>query len=130
MSLLQGKLAQATDINTFLEIQNELFPVEQQLQQLQNQQAVLENSASFATITADLFAPGAAAVTVPPARPSTNAATQAWRYLRHNSLAVLDGLAVGGGWSLPGLALLGLLGLAGTWVVQRRRRAVNAVNPA
>ncbi len=130
VNLLQGKLAQATDINTFLEIQNQLFPVEQQLQQLQNQQAVLENSAAFATITADLAAPGAPAVTVPPARPGANAATQAWRYLRHNSLAVVDGLAVGGGWALPGLALLGLVGLAGTRIVHRRRRAVNAVNPA
>ncbi len=130
VNLLQGKLAQATDINTFLEIQNQLFPVEQQLQQLQNQQAVLENSATFATITADLTAPGAAPATVPPARTGANAATKAWRYLRHNTLAVLDGLAVGGSWALPGLALLGLLGLGGTWIVHRRRRAVNAVNPA
>lgn len=130
VNLLQGKLAQATDINTFLEIQNQLFPVEQQLQQLQNQQAVLQNSATFATITADLTAPGAAPVIVPPTRTGANAATTAWRYLRHNSLAVLDGLAVGGGWALPGLALLGLLGLGGTWVVHRRRRAVDAVNPA
>jgi hypothetical protein len=130
VSLLQGKLAQATDINTFLEIQNQLFPVEQQLQQLQNQQAVLENSAAFATITADLSAPGGLAVTVPPARPGANAVTTAWHYLRHNSLAVLDGLAVGGGWALPGLALVALVGLAGTRIVHRRRRAVNAVNPA
>ena len=109
VNLLQGKLAQATDINTFLEIQNQLFPVEQQLQQLQNQQAVLQNSAAFATITADLTAPGAPPVTAPPTRTGANTATTAWRYLRHNSLAVLDGLAVGGGWALPGLALLGLL---------------------
>jgi uncharacterized protein DUF4349 len=129
VNLLQGKLTQATDINTFLQIQNQLFPAEQQLQQLQNQQAVLENSAALATITTNLSAPGAPLVTAPPPRPSANSATVAWRYLRHNSLAVLDGLAVGGGWALPVLALLALIWLAGTRVVRVRRRR-HAVNPA
>jgi hypothetical protein len=125
VNLLQGKLAQATDINTFLQIQNQLFPAEQQLQQLQNQQAVLENSAALATITANLSAPGAPIVSAPAPRPSANAATTAWRYLRHNSLAVLDGLAVGLGWALPVLALLALVWLAGTRIARRRRHAVN-----
>jgi len=125
VNLLQGKLAQATDISTFLQIQNQLFPVEQQLQQLQNQQTVLENSAAYATITANLSAPGVAVAPAPRPRPSANAATVAWRYLRHNSLAVLDGLVVGGSWALPVLALLALVWLAGTRVVRRRRHAVN-----
>jgi hypothetical protein len=125
VTLLQGKLAQATDINTFLEIQNQLFPVEQQLQQLQNQQTVLENSAALATITANLSAPGAPLVSTPAPRPNANSATTAWRYLRHNSLAVLDGLAVGGGWALPVLVLLGLVWLAGTRILRRRRHAIN-----
>jgi hypothetical protein len=129
VNLLQGKLTQATDINTFLQIQNQLFPAEQQLQQLQNQQAVLENSAALATITTDLSAPGAPLVTAPPARPNANSATVAWRYLRHNSLAVLDGLAVGGGWALPVLALLALIWLGGTRAMRLRRRR-QAVNPA
>jgi TolA-binding protein len=125
VNLLQGKLAQATDINTFLQIQNQLFPVEQQLQQLQNQQTVLENSAALATITANLSAPGAPVVSTPRPRPNANSATMAWRYLRHNSLAVLDGLAVGGGWALPVLVLLGLAWLAGTRILRRRRQAIN-----
>ena len=125
VNLLQGKLAQATDISTFLQIQNQLFPVEQQLQQLQNQQTVLENSAAYATITANLSAPGVAVAPAPRPRPNANAATVAWRYLRHNSLAVLDGLVVGGSWALPVLALLALVWLAGTRVVRRRRHAVN-----
>jgi len=125
VNLLQGKLAQATDISTFLQIQNQLFPVEQQLQQLQNQQTVLENSAACATITANLSAPGVVVAPSPRPRPNANAATVAWRYLRHNSLAVLDGLVVGGSWALPVLALLALVWLAGTRVVRRRRHAVN-----
>jgi hypothetical protein len=125
VNLLQGKLAQATDINTFLQIQNQLFPAEQQLQQLQNQQAVLENSAALATITTNLSAPGAPIATAPVPRPTANSATVAWRYLRHNSLAVLDGLAVGGGWALPVLVLLALVWLGGTRIARRRRHAVN-----
>lgn len=127
VNLLQGKLAQATDINTFLQIQNQLFPVEQQLQELQNQQAVLENSAAFATVTVNLSAPGVPNVPVPVARPNANSAMVAWRYLRHNSLAVLDGLVVGGSWALPILVLLALVWLAGTRI---RRRLRHAVNPA
>jgi hypothetical protein len=127
VNLLQGKLGQATDIDTFLQIQNQLFPVEEQLQQLQNQQAVLENSAALATITTNLSAPGAPLVTPSPVRASTNTATVAWRYLRHNSLAVLDGLAVGTGWALPVLVLLALIWLAGSRIIRRRRHAINPV---
>jgi len=125
VNLLQGKLNQAPDINTFLEIQNQLFPVEQQLQQLENQQTVLENSAALATITTNIAAPGARLVATPTTRTNANSATTAWRYLRHNSLAVLDGLAVGGGWALPVLALLALIWLAGTRILRRRRQAIN-----
>ena len=127
VNLLQGKLGQATDINTFLQIQNQLFPVEEQLQQLQNQQAVLENSAALATITTNLSAPGAPLVTPSPVRANADAATVAWRYLRHNSLAVLDGLAVGGGWALPALVLFALIWLAGSRIIRRRRHAINPV---
>jgi hypothetical protein len=126
VTLLQKKLAEATDLGTFLQIQGELFPVERQLQQLQAAQAVLENSAALATVTVDLSAPGAPVVVAPPARPAADAATTAWRYLRHNSLAVLDGLAVAGGWALPVLVLLALVGLVALRVTRRRRQAVTA----
>ena len=124
VNLLQSKLDQTTDINTFLEIENQLFPVEQQLQQLENQQAVLESSAALATITVGLAAPGAP-VPVPVVQARVNAATAAWRYLRHNSLAVLDGLAVGVGWALPVLVLGGLVWLGGSRYRRRRRSAVS-----
>ena len=72
---------------------------------------MLENSAALATITMNLTAPGAPVVVrLRSKRGPRDAATTAWRYLRHNSLAVLDGLAVGGGWALPVLVLLGLVG--------------------
>ncbi|HXQ76324.1 MAG TPA: DUF4349 domain-containing protein [Acidimicrobiales bacterium] len=121
VSLLERKLAEATDIGTFLQIQNQLVPVQQQLQQLQAAEAVLENSAQLARVTVSLTAPGAPVAPVPTPRPRANAATTAWRYLRHNSLAVLDGLAVGVGWALPVLVLLALVGSIALWVIRRRR---------
>jgi hypothetical protein len=124
VNLLQKKLAQATEINTFLQIEGQLFPVEQQLQGLQSSQAVLENSAALATVTVHLTAPGALLVTRPTPKPAGDAATVAWHYLRHNTLAVLDGLAVAIGWALPVLILLSLLGLVVLWVVRRRRQLV------
>jgi hypothetical protein len=128
VNLLEKKLAEASDINTFLLIQNQLLPVEQQLQQLQSAQAVLENSAALATVTVSLTAPGTPVTPAPTAtpRPGAAAATVAWRYLRHNSLAVLDGLAVGIGWALPVLVLMALVGLIALRVVRRRRQALPA----
>jgi hypothetical protein len=127
VTLLESKLAEATDIGTFLQIQNQLFPVEQQLEQLQSAQSVVENSAALATVTVSLTAPGAPVVPVPKSRPNADAATTAWRYLRHNSLAVMDALAVGVGWALPVLVLLALVGGIALWVIRRRR---NLVTPA
>jgi hypothetical protein len=126
VTLLESKLAEATDISTFLQIQSQLFSVEQQLQQLQAAQAVLENSASMATITVSMNAPGVplTAVVVRSAPRTHAAATVAWRYLRHNSLAVLDGLAVGVGWALPVLLPSALVGLIAFRVIRRRRQAI------
>ncbi len=124
VTLLEKKLGEATDIGTFLQIQNQLFPVEQQLQKLQSAQAVLDNSAALATITVNLTAPGAPVAPAPKPRPNADAAATAWRYLHHNSLAVLDGLAVAGGWALPVLIPLALVGSIGLRVTRRRRHAI------
>ncbi len=124
VTLLENKLAEANDIGTFLQIQAQLFPVEQQLQQLQSAQSVVENSAALATVAVSLTAPGAPVVPTARPEPHTDAATTAWRYLRHNSLAVLDALAVGIGWALPVVVLLALIGGIALWVVRRRRRLV------
>jgi hypothetical protein len=126
VTLLETKLAQAPDIGTFLQIQGQLFPVEQELQRLQAAQAVLVNSAALATVTVDLTAPGALVAPAATPRPPADAAAVAWRYLRHNSLAVLDALAVAGGWALPVLVLLAFLSMIAWRVVRRRRPAAPA----
>jgi hypothetical protein len=124
VNLLQGKLSQTTDINTFLQIEGQLAPVQQQLQQLESQQAVLQGSVALATVTVDLAAPGAPVPLGPAPRPHTNAARAAWHYASHNTLVVLDGLAVAGGWALPLLVLGGLGWLVVTKVLRRRRPGV------
>jgi hypothetical protein len=124
IALLETKLGQATDLNTFLQIEGQLVPVEQQMRQLQSAEDVLENSAALATITINLTAPGAPVLPITTPRPNADAATTAWRYLRHNSLAVLDGLAVAGGWALPVLIPLALVGLIVLRVIRRRRHVV------
>jgi hypothetical protein len=126
VNLLETKLSQATDITTFLQIENQLIPVENQLDQLQSAQAVLENSAALATIDVSLTAPGAPIASPPKPRQGADAVSRAWNYLRHNTLAVLDGLAVAAGWALPVLMLLGLMGGIGLRAYRRRR----AVTPA
>lgn len=125
VNLLQSKLSQATDIDTFLQIEGQLAPVQQQLQQLQSQQDVLENSVALATVTVNLAAPGSPAPASGP-KPQTNAARTAWRYATHNTLVVLDGLAVAAGWALPLLVLGGL----GWLVVTRLRRRRPGVTTA
>jgi uncharacterized protein DUF4349 len=122
VDLLEKQLADTTNTNTFLQIENQLLPVNQQLEQLEAAQAVLSNSATLATVTVNLTAPGTALAAPPAPKPSPGAATVAWRYLRHNSLAVLDALAVGVGWILPVAIPLALLGLVALRVVRRRRR--------
>jgi hypothetical protein len=121
VNLLQSKLSQTTDISTFLQIEGQLAPVQQQLQQLESQQAVLQGSVALATVTVDLAAPGAPAPVGPQPLPHANAAKAAWHYASHNTLVVLDGLAVAGGWALPLLVLAGLGWLIVTKVLRRRR---------
>ncbi len=121
VNLLQSKLSQTTDINTFLQIEGQLAPVQQQLQQLESQQAVLQGSVALATVTVALAAPGAPVPLRLQPRPYTNAARAAWHYASHNTLVVLDGLAVAGGWALPLLVLVGLGGLIVTKLLHRRR---------
>lgn len=127
VNLLQNKLSQATEIATFLQIEGQLAPVQQQLQQLQSQQGVLESSVALATVTVNLSAPGAP-VAPAPRRPAERSATRtAWHYATHNALVVIDGIAATAGWLFP-FAVLGLLAwLIVTKVVRRRRPGMTTV---
>jgi hypothetical protein len=121
VNLLQAKLNQATDIGSFLQIEAQLSPVAQQLQQLETQQAILQNFADLATVTVNLTAPGVVTA-APPVVHRPNALTRAWRFAGHNSLVVLDALAVAVGYALPALVLGGLVLLVRGLVLRRRRQ--------
>ncbi len=121
VNVLDAQLSKATDVSDILQIQGQLFPVAQQLQQLQSQQSALEGSAELAAVTVNLNAPVVAITPPANTRPGTDAAVDAWHYLRHNTLAVLDGIAVAGGWALP-LGVLGALVWFVVFRIVRRRR--------
>ena len=87
---------------------------------------VLAALVALATVTVDLTAPGAPAPVTPQSHPQTSALRAAWHYASHNTLVVLDGLAVAGGWALPLLALAGLGWLIVKRVPRRRRPEATA----
>ncbi len=124
VNLLESKLAQATQISTFLQIEGQLAPVQQQLDQLQSQQDVLQSSVALATITVNLAAPGAPVPVPSPARPQPTAVHSAWHYATHNALAVLDGMAVAVGWALPFIVLALIIWFVWTRILRRRRPTV------
>lgn len=120
-SLLRGKLASATSTSSFIAIENQLTTVDQQLQGLEAQQGVLKNFAALATIDVALSIPGAGATTAKPG--PANSASIALDYATHNSLVVLDALAVSIGWAAP-LLVIGALGWFIVTRLRRRRRSL------
>ena len=124
VNLLESQLSKATALSDFLQIQGQLFPIAQQLQQLQSQQSVLESSAALAAVTIDLNGPTVVIAPAPGTRAGTDAVTAAWHYLRHNTLAVLDGIAVAGGWALPLVLLGGVIWFVVSRIMRRRRPRV------
>jgi Domain of unknown function (DUF4349) len=124
VNVLDAQLSKATNVSDILQIQGQLFPVAQQLQQLQSQQSALESSAELAAVTVNLNAPAVPITPSERTRPGTDAAVDAWHYLRHNTLAVLDGIAVAGGWVLPLGVLGGLVWFVVFRIVRRRRPGV------
>ena len=116
---LRTLMGRANQVGEILQIQNQLFEVRQQIEQLQAQRGQLDDSASLATLRLTLVEVGAAAEEprVPEAETGfVHDLRRAW----HGAVAVVGGMAVVLGYSLP-LALLALLGWLGFRRVQRRR---------
>jgi hypothetical protein len=114
---LNGLLAKATSVGDVLQVQNSLFSVRQQIEQLQAQRTDLDQQASLATIQVTLYEPGAELVPTPEPKPATGLGHSLVR-ARDGAVAVLGGMVVVLGWLAP-LAALGLLGWAG---LRLRRR--------
>ena len=119
----QTLLGKATAIGDVLQIQDQLFNVRTQIEELQAQQASLDNQATFSTITVSMYEPGVAFTPAPKSEPSI--LSKAWDDATGGALNVLGGMVVILGYAVP-LALLALVGW-GVWGItapwRRRRRS-------
>jgi hypothetical protein len=124
---LSAILGRARSIGEVLEVQNQLFNVRQQVEQLQAERANLDAQAAMATITATVFEPGAVTTTKPDPKPATGLA-RSWDRAWDAALAVIGGMVIVTGVLVP-LALLALVGW-GLWRLSVGRRRTPATTSA
>ncbi len=119
----QTLLGKATAIGDVLQIQDQLFNVRTQIEQLQAEQSNLSDQATFSTITVSLYEPGVAFTPRPESQPSILA--KAWDDATGGALNVLGGMVVVLGYAVPlgALALLGWAVWSATGPWRRRRRS-------
>ncbi len=100
---LRGLLGKATAVGEVLQVQNSLFDVRQQVEQLTAQKQNLEQAASLSTLQVSVFEPGAGFEPRPvdDDKGLANAFTRAV----DGAVAVIGGMIVVVGWSLPIVAL-------------------------
>ena len=113
---LRTLLAKATGVSEVLQVQNALFDVRQQIEQLQAQKAQLDQAATLATIQVSIYEPGASPIGQPEPLPATGLARDLDR-ARDGAVAVVGGMIVVLGWLIPVAVLGGLV-----WGVLRLRR--------
>ncbi len=114
---LRNLVQRAGSIPNILQVQNELFSVESEIEQLSAEQASLDNQTTYATLTVDL------AVSVPPAtrKPrAENTFSRAVKLAWHNLAAAGRAVVLGVSWAFPLLIAAALAYAA--WRLRRRRR--------
>lgn len=120
---LRTLMGRAEAVGEVLQVQNALFDVRRQIEQLTSQRDQLSQAVALATITVSLSEPGAGFAPRP--EPATGLARSVERAL-DGAVAVLGGMIVVVGWLTP-VAVLGLL----VWVgVRLRRRSNRPATPA
>ena len=114
---LRVLVGQAKEVGDVLQVQSSLFSVRQQIEQLTAQKANLEQATTLATLHLSLFEPGAR----PLPRPldDNHSLAHSFEQAVDGMLAVVGGMMVVVGYLVP-LAVLGLLGWAGSRVLRRR----------
>ena len=113
---LRVLVGQAKAVGEVLQVQQSLFNVRQQIEQLQAQKANLEQSTTLATIQVSLFEPGAGPVVRPV---EDRSLARSFERAVDGMLAVVGGMIVVLGWLVP-LAALGLIVWGGSRVLRRR----------
>jgi hypothetical protein len=121
---LQALLGKAANVGEVMQVQNSLFSVRQQTEQLQAQRAQLDQSATLATIQVSLYEPGASPVEQPEPVAATGLARSLER-ARDGVVAVVGGMIVVLGWLVPVAVLAGLV-----WLGARLRRRSGRTAPA
>ncbi len=118
---LRGLLGRATAVGEVLEVQNSLFNVRQQIEQLTAQKQNLEQAASLATIQVSVFEPGAGFEPRPV--DDDEGLANAFRRSVDGAVAVVGGMIIVVGWAVP-IVVLGLV----IWGLSRlfRRRPPTA----
>jgi hypothetical protein len=126
---LRTLLGRAQQIGDILQIQNQLFELQSQVEQLSGQQNTLAAQTSYATLSVELTAPPAAAAPGPKPRPTDHPSTiaRAWTLAGHHTVAVLRALVLALGWSTPVLVGVALAGVP--LLLRWRRRAGRAPGP-
>lgn len=119
-SALRQLINRAGTIPQILTVENQLFGVEQQIEELSGQQSSLANQVTYGTLTVNLSA------IVPPVRPTPpkapqNAFAQGARLALHNTAASLHDIAIAVGAAFPVLVVVALF-LAGFGLARRRKR--------
>ncbi|MHB8435490.1 MAG: DUF4349 domain-containing protein, partial [Acidimicrobiales bacterium] len=120
-SALRALMTRTGSIPNILQVQNELFTVEGEIETLTADEGSLISRATYATLSVDIAAlpSGKRAAKKAP----VNAVIRAVHLAGHNTLAVLHDVALAIGWAFP-LIVAALL-LLGIWQARRiwRRRA-------
>ncbi|MGO9197743.1 MAG: DUF4349 domain-containing protein [Acidimicrobiales bacterium] len=119
---LRALMARTGSIPDILQVQNELFSVEGQIEQLTGDESSLLDKATYATLSVEIQPFLSHSKPVSKARP--DAVTRAFNLAGHNLVVGLRGLALAIGWAFPILLLASLAG-AVLWLRRRlvRRRA-------
>jgi Ca-activated chloride channel family protein len=113
---LRTLMSRAGSIPSILEVQNQLFSVEGEIEQLAAQESSLLNQATFATLNVALRAPLAHAPR------GQGAIGRAVSIARRNTVAAVRGVVVALGWAFPA-AVVALLAGGVLWIRRRRRES-------
>jgi hypothetical protein len=124
---LRGLLGKATVVGEVLQVQNSLFDVRQQIEQLTAQKQNLEQSASLATIQVSVFEPGAGFDPRPVE--DDKGLAHAVRRSVDGAVAVVGGMIVVVGWAVP-IVVLGLVVWGLSRLFRRRPPVAKPDSPA
>jgi hypothetical protein len=113
---LRALLSRAGSIPSILQVQDQLFSVEGDVEQLSAQHSSLIDQATYATLTVNLVPLASHAASK--AKPKQNALLRAVKLAGHNTATAVRGVLLAIGWAFPFL-VLGFLAL-GAWLLRRR----------